>query len=114
MVKVPRKKKQLLKIKKLNQDDILEILIEHFWGEDCADLLNAKATILGFPNEDLRAVCVFGDVNNFEISKLDLGKIDAENDFNGYHAFLERNPEFYLQFDQEDASQTEQKIIPES
>ena len=81
-----------IKVKKLNQDDILEILIEHYWGGECKKLLNARATIFGTPGKDLRAICVFGNENDPEISQLDLGKIDSESDYNGDHSFLERNP----------------------
>ena len=82
------------KVKKLNQDDILEILIEHYWSDECKELLNARATLLGTPGKDLRAICVFGSESDHEISHLDLDKIDARSEYNGDHAFLEHNPSF--------------------
>lgn len=85
-----------IKIKKLNQDDILEILIEHFWNGECKELLNARAIILGSSNKDLRAICLFGDENDTEISGLDLERLDIENEFNGDHSFIEQNPSFNL------------------
>lgn len=87
---------KLIIFKKLNQDDILEIIIEHFWKNECKNLLNGKAAVFGTKDEDLRAVCVFGDLDDSRIDKWDMVQLDKELEFNGDHSFLENNPEFYL------------------
>jgi hypothetical protein len=50
-------------VKKLNEDDILEILIEHYYGKECFHYPNAKAVMLGEPDKDLRFLCVFSTAN---------------------------------------------------
>ena len=42
-------------IKKLNQDDILEIIIEHFWENEgeFKNLLNSKAAFFGTPDKSV-------------------------------------------------------------
>jgi len=93
------KKEMLFKIKKLNQDDIMGILIEHFWNEDvdCKNLLSSRAVILGTTGKDLRAICIFGKEDLPIYCESDFEKIDSENDFNGDHSFLENNPSFNFQ-----------------
>lgn len=79
-------------IKKLDEDDILEILIEHFqkgkFGESCG-----QGCILGTPGKDLRFIGVISK----NCGEYNLEEIDKEMDFNGDHAFLKKHPEFYIQ-----------------
>ena len=79
---------------KLDCDDIMEILLEHyqdqFTDSDCA-----KGILLGTPDNELRFVAVYG--NNDDIKTIDLEEVDKEMDYNGDHAFLRNNPEFYLE-----------------
>lgn len=90
-------KKEIV-IKKLNEDDILEILLEHFQENELEDkhIVLTSGIIFGSPGKDLRFIGVFGDEKSEEIFKYDLAKIDKETEFNGDHAFLEKHPECYL------------------
>jgi hypothetical protein len=80
-------------VRKLNQDDILEIVCEHY-------IASARSTIgmiLGTPGVDLRFIGVWGpDVDDKVIDSIDLEELDKEVDFNGDHSFLEKNPNFYI------------------
>lgn len=91
------KKKQDIIIKKLNQDDILEIVLEYFQENEVKGMSAAKGIILGKPNKDLRFIGVFSEIENNEvISQYDLKKLDEEMDFNGDHSFFDKHPEFYI------------------
>ncbi|MGY0374239.1 hypothetical protein [Clostridium sp. JNZ J1-5] len=90
------KKKSKIIIKKLNQDDILEIIFEHFQEIELKEAVITKGIILGTPGKDLRFVGVFGDETCEEIYEYDLEEIDENQEFNGSHAFLENNPNFCL------------------
>ena len=83
-------------IKKLNQDDILEIILEYFQENEMKDVVITKGDILGVPGRDLRFVGAFGDETCEEIYNYDLQEIDEKHEFNGSHAFLENNSDFYL------------------
>jgi hypothetical protein len=80
--------------KKLNEDDILEILIEHFQVGELANCCQAKACLLGEPGNNMRFVAVFSnEMNKIEI---DLNKVDSEINYNGTHECLKTHPEFHL------------------
>lgn len=80
---------------KLDMDDILEILIEHYY--DQLDNINeAKGIILGTPDTELRFVGAFCNNEETTISNIDLEKIDEEIKYNGDHSFLKKNTQFYL------------------
>lgn len=89
-------KKDKVIIKKLNEDDILEILIEHFWEGELKDKVTAKGLILGVPGKNLRFIGAFGNEECDEIYNYDLEEIDKNHEFNGSHSFLEKNPDFYI------------------
>jgi len=91
-----KKQKGKVIIKKLNQDDILEIILEHFQDIELKNAVVASGDILGTPGKDLRFIGAFGDETCEEIYSYDLEQIDNEYEFNGDHAFLEKNPHFYL------------------
>ena len=86
-------------IKKLNQDDILEILLEHLQECELKNSVVTKGDILGTPGKDLRFIGAFGDGTCEEIYNYDLKEIDEKHEFNGDHAFLENNPHLYLNHD---------------
>ena len=79
--------------KKLDEDDILEILIEHFQDDELSDYISAQGCLLGEPGRDLRFVGVFSN-NDETILKHDLEILDKEIEYNGDHAFFKKHPEF--------------------
>jgi hypothetical protein len=81
--------------KKLDEDDILEILIEYY-QEQFSDVSAAKGLILGEPGKNLRFIGAFSDEDFQYIHNLDLNKLDKEIDFNGDHQFLKDNPDFTI------------------
>lgn len=81
---------------KLDIDDIMEILLEHF-QEQFENGEYAKGIFLGTPEEELRFIGVFGDQNNEELNNVNLKEIDKNMDYNGEHAFLRNNPDFFLE-----------------
>ena len=80
---------------KLDVDDIMEILLEHY-QERFEESEFAKGVFLGSPDNELRFIAVFGKVEDDEIRDIDLEKIDRQMDYNGEHAFLRNNPNFYI------------------
>ena len=79
-------------VKKLDEDDVLEILIEHFQrGKQKKIVGNAR--FFGSAGQDLRVVIV---LNDNESENFDLEEIDRNTDFNGDHSFLNNHPEFDL------------------
>ena len=79
-------------VKKLDEDDVLEILIEHFQrGKQKKFIGNAR--FFGSAGQDLRVVIV---LNDDESENFDLAEIDRNTDFNGDHSFLNNHPEFDL------------------
>ena len=77
---------------KLNEDDILEILIEHYQtGKFSRSKGSAK--LFGNPGQDLRALIVLSDDHN---KNFDLDVMEKNTDFNGDHSFLKEHPEFDL------------------
>jgi len=83
------------KFKKLDEEDILEILSEHFIEGELKGYINAHCRLFGKPGEDLRFVGAFSDDED-EYLQCDLEKVDEEMDFNGDHSFIKRNPEFQI------------------
>ncbi len=81
--------------KKLDEDDILEILIEHFQDDELRGFSKACGCLLGKPGEDMRFIGVFSKSDD-QIFDLDLEEIDKKIDYNGSHAFLKNHPEFNL------------------
>ena len=81
--------------KKLDEDDILEILIEHFQNDELSDFIYAHGCLLGKPGEDLRFIGTFSKSDGQVITE-DIEKLDKEIDYNGDHSFLKNHPEFNL------------------
>ena len=80
---------------KLDADDIMEILLEYY-QEKLEGSELAKGIFLGSADNELRFVAAFGGNEDSEIHEVDLEKIDSQMDYNGEHAFLRKNPGFYL------------------
>ncbi|MGO4548924.1 hypothetical protein AB4Z29_29460 [Paenibacillus sp. 2TAB23] len=70
---------------KFNEDDILEILTEYLAEENGFETFQSRAILLGTPGKDLRLISVIVDLENDDISKLDLEDIDNKIKFNGSH-----------------------------
>ena len=81
--------------KKLDEDDILEILIEHFQSGELSDFISARGCILGKPGDDLRFVAVFSKSDK-QVLAQDLEELDKEINYNGDHSFLKTHPEYNL------------------
>lgn len=75
---------------KLDADDIMEILLEHY-QEQFTDSDYSKGIMLGTPDNELRFIAVFGKIEDEEIQKIDLEELDKKMDYNGDHAFFRRN-----------------------
>lgn len=84
-------------IKKLNEDDILEILTEYLLEKEFMNCESSRSILLGAPGKDLRFICILGkeDVSS-EIVKCDIMEIDKKYNYNGDHSILEKNPKFQL------------------
>ncbi len=87
--------KKNIRYVKLDMDDILEILVEHFQDQS-AEFMNAKGIILGTPENELRFVGAFASECDEQFANLDLEKLDEFLSYNGDHAFLKSHPEFCL------------------
>lgn len=81
-------------VKKLEEDDILEIVMEHF--QESNNLNYARGKFYGEANSNLRFVGIFGDEGDDEIKVCDLEKLDETMEFNGDHELLKSNPLFQL------------------
>ena len=88
-------KKHLI-IKKLSEDDILEILLEYYQEKECASFPRSRGMLLGIPGDNLRFIGIYGKENDSSIAESDLSEIDKATDFNGDHSFLEKNPRFHF------------------
>ncbi|MEH7159354.1 hypothetical protein [Neobacillus drentensis] len=73
------------KVFKYNEDDILELLSEYLAEENGFDTFRSKTILKGTPNKDLRLIAVIGELEDDNISKLDLDDIDKSIEFNGSH-----------------------------
>jgi len=85
-----------IQYKKLNQDDILEILIEHFLDDEFRGLGYAHGRLLGNIDEDLRFIGVFSEEGTMDELTSSINEIDLNCDFNGDHEFIKNNPEFQI------------------
>lgn len=81
--------------KKLDEDDILEILIEHFQNGELSDFISAHGCILGKPGDDLRFIGVFSKSEK-QVPYQDLEELDKEINYNGDHSFLKAHTEYNL------------------
>lgn len=81
---------------KLDEDDILEILIEYFQNNENSSFCFAKGCFLGNSGKDLRFVASFSNDAD-ALKSLDLYDIDKKIDYNGDHSFLKSHPEFNLE-----------------
>lgn len=81
---------------KLDVDDIMEILLEYY-QERFEDSEFAKGIFLGSADDELRFIAAFGKMEDSKICDVDLEKIDSQMDYNGEHAFLRNNPDFYIE-----------------
>ena len=81
--------------KKLDEDDLLEIVLEHFQQLE-TDSEFARGVFIGTAGKNLRFIGLFGKENDQELKKCDLFQLDKDHDFNGDHAFLKNNPEFLI------------------
>lgn len=79
---------------KLDEDDILEILVEHFQGKENFGCSQARACLIGESGKDLRFIGVFS--NDEEKIQCDFEKIDKEMDYNGDHSVLNKNSGFWI------------------
>lgn len=75
-----------VKLHKLNQDDLLEILTEFLAEGDGYGTFSSRAIIIGTPDVDLRAIVAVGDLGDENIKDISLEEIDRTMDFNGSHA----------------------------
>ena len=73
------------KIFKFNEDDILEILSEYLAEESGFDTYQSKVVLIGEPNKDLRMIAIIGELDDDDIEKLDIDKIDIELEYNDSH-----------------------------
>ena len=83
-------------LKKLNEDDMLEILLEHFQDGELNDYPFSRGCILGSPGKDLRFIGVFSKEAETKDYKRDFEDIDNEIDFNGIISFLRIIRNFYF------------------
>lgn len=83
-------------IKKLNEDDILEILIEYFQDNELKNYILARTKLFGVPGRDLRFVGAFAKDDSDEIINCNLEDIDKSTEYNGDHSFINDNPIFNL------------------
>lgn len=82
-----------IKYMKLDADDIMEILLEHYQRQ-FNDAEYASGKFLGSPSDELRFVAVFGDYDDPNMHNVDFEKLDKNMDYNGDHAFLKNNLDF--------------------
>lgn len=80
---------------KLDIDDIMEILLEHY-QEQFLESNYSKGIFLGTPENELRFIGVFGEYNDKNLRNINLKTIDENMDYNGDHAFLKNNPDFFI------------------
>lgn len=77
------------KLFKYSEDDILEILIEHLAQQNSYGTFNSKAKLIGKPGKDLRLIAVIGNMDDFDINKIDLDNLDEKLSFNGSHLSID-------------------------
>jgi len=72
-----------IKLFKLNEDDILEIVSEYVAEKTGIKEFSSKSIALGTPSKDLRIVVA---VSNEFLLDVDLLSVDKEIEFNGEHS----------------------------
>lgn len=72
---------------KLEEDDILEILLEHFQDQGFEF---GKGILLGNPGLDLRFVGAIGSHSDKSVVDCDLTNLDKTIEFNGFHSYLRK------------------------
>ena len=63
----------------------MEILSEYLAGENGFNTFQSRTLVLGTPGKDLRLIAVVGELEDDDITNLDLEDIDKEMDYNGSH-----------------------------
>ncbi|MCY8499784.1 hypothetical protein P8917_17040 [Bacillus atrophaeus] len=81
--------KKKRKVFKFNQDDILEILTEHIAKENDLDIWHLKAILLGSSDKDVRLITVIGELDDDDITDIDLHEIDKSINYNSSHSEIE-------------------------
>lgn len=82
---------------KLDEDDILEIIIEHFQDKN-ENIIFGKGILLGTPTKDLRFVGVLSTEEAFESARdVELIEVDNMVEYNGFHSFVKRTPQCWLE-----------------
>jgi hypothetical protein len=99
-------------IKKLSEDDIFEIIVDHYREYECFIYPNVRAVIKGTPDEDLRLIAVFSK-NIDENLDFDFNEIDASVNFNGSHSEVGDLAEYYNTDDKNNSKliQVQNKIV---
>jgi len=84
-------------VKKINESDILEILLEYFPEINDKNTPSSRGALLGKPGDNLRFIGVYGkEKDSNDLKDLSFEDIDSKYDFNGDHGFIEGNPEFWM------------------
>ena len=86
-----------IKYVKLDEDDILEIIVEHFQDEN-VNIFFGKGIILGTPSKDLRFVGVLSTEDAFTKARdVNLEELDKKMEYNGFHSSIKNNPECWIE-----------------
>lgn len=70
---------------KYNEDDILELLAERIAESNGYGTFRSRAILFGKSNDDLRLLCVVGNLDDDEVDNINLEELDKSMDFNGTH-----------------------------
>ena len=81
---------------KLDVDDIMEILLEHY-QQQFRDAEYATGKFLGTPDNELRFIAMFGNYDDPNMHDVNFEKLDKRINYNGEHAFLRNNPDFFVE-----------------
>lgn len=74
--------------KKLDADDILEILVHYYQDSKSEFFEHARGILLGNAEEDnIRFIGVFGKSEDPAVTACDLEELDNQLEYNGDHAF---------------------------
>lgn len=96
--------KQDFHIKKIDEDDIIEIVLEYFLEHEFYSCDRSKGILLGKPGKDLRFIGIYGNNDNSGFSEYDFEELDKCVAFNGDHSFLKANPKFNLNLNNHEPS----------
>lgn len=77
--------KEKRKVFKYNEDDILEILSEYLAEEHGVDTFQSKAILKGELNNNLRLIAVIRELEDDNLSQIDMDEVDKSRSFNGSH-----------------------------